>query len=28
VMLTSLDKLDDEPVGPRRVWSEEHQHFH
>ena len=28
VMLTSLDELDDEPVGPRRVWSEEHQHWH
>jgi hypothetical protein len=25
VMVMSLD---DEPTGPRRVWSEEHQHFH
>lgn len=28
VMLLSLDELGDEPTGPRRVWSEEHQHWH
>ena len=28
VMLMSLDELDSEPTGPRRVWSEEHQHWH
>ncbi|HEX6998661.1 MAG TPA: SEC-C metal-binding domain-containing protein [Gammaproteobacteria bacterium] len=29
VMLTQLDELgSDEPTGPRRVWSEEHGHWH
>lgn len=28
VMLMSLDDLGDDSVGPRRVWSEEHQHWH
>jgi hypothetical protein len=28
VMLMSLDELGDDPIGPRRVWSEEHQHWH
>ncbi|HLF09653.1 MAG TPA: SEC-C metal-binding domain-containing protein [Gammaproteobacteria bacterium] len=28
VMLMSLDDLDSERAGPRRVWSEEHQHWH
>jgi hypothetical protein len=28
VMLASLDELDDARVGPARVWSEEHQHWH
>lgn len=28
VMLMSLDDLGSEPSGPRRVWSEEHQHWH
>jgi hypothetical protein len=28
VMLLSLDDLDAEGTGPRRVWSPEHQHWH
>lgn len=28
VMLMSLDEIGDDPTGPRRVWSEEHQHWH
>ena len=28
VMLMSLDELGADPTGPRRVWSEEHQHWH
>jgi len=28
VMLMSLDEFGDDPTGPRRVWSEEHQHWH
>ncbi len=27
-MLMSLDDLGDDSGGPRRVWSEEHQHWH
>jgi hypothetical protein len=28
VMIMSLDKFGQEPSGPRKVWSEEHQHWH
>jgi hypothetical protein len=28
IMLSSLRNLDSEPTGPRRVWSEEHGHWH
>jgi hypothetical protein len=28
IMLSSLGDLDSEPTGPRRVWSEEHGHWH
>lgn len=28
IMLSSLNDLDSEPTGPRRVWSAEHGHWH
>ena len=28
IMLSSLKNMDSEPTGPRRVWSEEHGHWH
>ncbi|HEX7079650.1 MAG TPA: SEC-C metal-binding domain-containing protein [Gammaproteobacteria bacterium] len=28
VMVGSLDELDSAPTGPRRIWSEEHGHWH
>lgn len=27
-MLMSIDEMGDGSAGPRRVWSEEHQHWH
>jgi hypothetical protein len=28
IMFSSFKHLDDEPTGPRKVWSEEHGHWH